>query len=82
MSGYLERLLKEAGQQAPHVQPILELNPTHPIVVRLKGEEAGECFEDWANLLFEQALITEGGRLEEPASFVKRLNRLLLAIAG
>jgi molecular chaperone HtpG len=82
MSGYLERLLKEAGQQAPHVQPTLELNPIHPIVVRLKGEEAGEYFEDWANLLFEQALITEGGRLEEPASFVKRLNRLLLAVAG
>jgi molecular chaperone HtpG len=81
MSGYLERLLKEAGQQAPHVQPILELNPVHPIVVRLKGEDAGECFEDWANLLFEQALLTEGGRLEEPATFVKRLNRLLLTIA-
>src|SRR5699024_2313943 len=78
MSGYLERLLKEAGQQAPHAQPTLELNPAHPFVVRLKGEEAEESFNDWANLLFEQALLAEGGRLEEPVAFVKRLNRLLL----
>lgn len=82
MSGYLERLLKEAGQQAPHVQPILELNPTHPLVIRLKGEETEEGFDDWANLLFEQALLAEGGRLEEPALFVKRLNNLLLTVAG
>lgn len=78
MSGYLGRLLKEAGQQAPHIQPILELNPTHPLVLRLKEKEAGESFEDWANLLFEQALLAEGGRLEEPGAFVKRLNSLLL----
>ncbi len=82
MSGYLERLLKEAGQQAPHIQPILELNPLHPMIVRLKGEESEENFSDWANLLFEQALLAEGGRLEEPALFVKRLNSLLLAMAG
>ncbi|QBQ55608.1 molecular chaperone HtpG [Nitrosococcus wardiae] len=82
ISGYLERLLKEAGQQTPHVQPILELNPTHPIIVRLKGEETEEGFDDWANLLFEQALLAEGGRLEEPALFVKRLNNLLLTVAG
>ncbi|ABA58190.1 Heat shock protein Hsp90 [Nitrosococcus oceani ATCC 19707] len=81
MSGYLERLLKEAGQQAPHIQPILELNPAHPIIARLKGEESEENFGDWAHLLFEQALLAEGGRLEEPALFVKRLNSLLLAMA-
>ncbi|CAB1276178.1 molecular chaperone HtpG [Candidatus Nitrosacidococcus tergens] len=81
MSSYLGRLLKEAGQQAPEVQPTLELNPTHPIVIRLKSEESKEKFDDWANLLFEQALITEGGKLEEPAAFAKRLNRLLSSYA-
>lgn len=79
MSGYLGRLLKEAGQEAPHVQPTLELNPVHPIVVRLNKEVEEECFNDWTHLLFDQALITEGGRLEEPVAFVKRLNRLILA---
>ncbi len=82
MSGYLERMLKEAGHEAPHVQPILELNPTHPIVLRLKEEKTAGCFDDWANLLFEQALLAEGGRLEEPTAFVKRLNSLFLTMAG
>lgn len=82
MSGYLERLLKEAGHEAPQVQPILELNPTHPIVLRLKEEKTAGDFDDWASLLFEQALLAEGGRLEEPTAFVKRLNSLFLTMAG
>jgi molecular chaperone HtpG len=77
ISGYLERLLKEAGHQAPHAKPILELNPNHPLVMHLK-EVAGDSLDDWAKLLLEQALLAEGGRLEEPAAFVKRLNNLLL----
>lgn len=82
MSGYLERLLKEAGHEAPPVQPILELNPTHPILLRLKEEKTAGNFDDWASLLFEQALLAEGGRLEEPTAFVKRLNSLFLTMAG
>jgi molecular chaperone HtpG len=76
LSGHLQRLLKAAGQKAPAAQPILELNPTHPLVVRMAADEAR--LPDWANLLFEQALLAEGGQLDDPAAFVKRVNRLLL----
>ncbi|MXS83006.1 molecular chaperone HtpG [Nitrosomonas oligotropha] len=76
MSGNLERLLKSAGQNVPHAKPILEINPHHPMVQRLKNEV--ENFEDWSHLLFDQALLAEGGQLEDPAAFVKRLNELLL----
>jgi molecular chaperone HtpG len=76
MSGHLQRLLKAAGQKAPESRPILELNPAHPLVARMKagGQELG----DWAQLLFDQALLAEGGQLEDPAAFVQRMNRLLL----
>ena len=76
MSGNLERLLKSAGQNVPHAKPILEINPHHPMVQRLKNEV--ENFTDWSHLLFDQALLAEGGQLEDPAAFVKRLNELLL----
>jgi molecular chaperone HtpG len=76
MSGHLQRLLKAAGQKAPESRPILELNPTHPLVTRLKAGETG--LADWAQLLFDQALLAEGGHLEDPAAFVQRMNRLLL----
>ncbi|HQR75329.1 MAG TPA: molecular chaperone HtpG [Burkholderiaceae bacterium] len=76
MSGHLQRLLKAAGQKAPQSQPILELNPAHPLVARLKA--GGQELADWAQLLFDQALLAEGGQLEEPAAFVQRMNRLLL----
>jgi molecular chaperone HtpG len=76
LSGHLQRLLKAAGQKAPASQPILELNPSHPLVARMAADEAH--LADWANLLFEQALLAEGGQLEDPAAFVKRVNRLLL----
>ncbi|MFZ5503090.1 MAG: molecular chaperone HtpG [Pseudomonadota bacterium] len=76
MSGNLARLLKAAGQQAPVSQPILEINPQHPVVSRLRGEE--KHFDDWAAVLFDQALLAEGGQLDDPASFVKRVNQLML----
>ena len=76
MGGNLERLLKSAGQKVQHAKPILEINPHHPMVQRLKTEE--ENFEDWSHILFDQALLAEGGQLEDPAAFVKRLNDLLL----
>ncbi|QGZ60950.1 molecular chaperone HtpG [Paraburkholderia acidisoli] len=77
MSGYLQRMLKAAGQQAPDMQPILEVNPEHPLVKALQTD--GANFDDWSHLLFDQALLAEGGTLEDPASFVKRTNALLLA---
>ncbi|MFZ1910021.1 MAG: molecular chaperone HtpG [Burkholderiales bacterium] len=76
LSGHLQRLLKAAGQKAPESRPILELNPSHPLVARMAADEAR--LADWANLLFDQALLAEGGQLDDPAAFVKRINRLLL----
>jgi len=76
MGGNLERLLKSAGQKVKHTKPILEINPHHPMVQRLKHEETR--FADWSYILFDQALLAEGGQLEDPAAFVKRLNELLL----
>jgi len=76
ISGNLGRLLKSAGQKVPGSKPFLEINPHHPMVQRLKYEEAK--FADWSHILFDQALLAEGGQLEDPASFVKRLNDLLL----
>jgi molecular chaperone HtpG len=76
MGGNLERLLKSAGQKVNHSKPILEINPHHPMVQKLKYEESR--FNDWSHVLFDQALLAEGGQLEDPASFVKRINELLL----
>jgi molecular chaperone HtpG len=80
MSGYLQRMLKAAGQQAPEFHPILEVNPEHALVKGLHAESAN--FDDWCHLLFDQAMLAEGGALEDPASFVKRTNALLLSRAG
>ena len=82
MSANLERLLKAAGQAAPIVKPTLEINPGHALVMRLNGESDDTRFADWANLLFEQALLAEGGQLDDPASFVRRLNGLLAMLPG
>jgi molecular chaperone HtpG len=82
MSMNLERLLRAAGQNVPTSKPILEINPTHPIVQGLKYEAEEARFGDWSHILFDQALLAEGGQLEDPASFVKRLNELMLALAG
>ena len=77
MSVNLERLLKAAGQKGTSTKPILEINPQHALVARLRDEGDEARFADWAHLLFEQALLAEGGQLEDPASFVRRLNGLL-----
>jgi len=76
MSQHLQRLLKGAGQKAPSSKPILELNPHHPLVERLKTQ-SGDGLKDWAMLLLDQATLAEGGQLEDPAAFVKRMNRML-----
>jgi molecular chaperone HtpG len=74
MSAHLARLLKQAGQSAPAVQPILEVNPEHALVKKL---EASEHFDDLAHILFDQALLAEGGQLDDPAAYVRRVNALL-----
>ena len=82
MSANLERMLKAAGQKVPGSKPILEINPHHPLVQRLKYETDAARFGDWSHILFDQALLAEGGQLDDPASFVKRLNELMLAMVG
>jgi len=79
ISGHLERLLKQAGQKAPDRKPILEINPDHILVKRLQSEQG--AIKDWSLLLYEQALIAEGGQLSDPGSFVRRVNDLLIAMS-
>lgn len=80
MSGNLARLLKAAGQPGPASRPILEINPRHPVVLRLVDEQ--KKFDDWAAVLLDQALLAEGGQLDDPAAFVKRINELMLDMSG
>ena len=82
MSVHLERLLRDAGQEVPGSKPVLELNPEHALIARLDSEGAGERFDDWSLILFDQAFLAEGGQLEDPAAFVKRLNGLLMELSG
>ena len=79
ISGHLERLLKQAGQAAPARKPILEINTSHPLVASLKTDP-GRC-PQWAPLLFDQAVLAEGGQLEDPAGFVRRLNDMLVGLS-
>ena len=80
MALYLQELLKQAGQKTYGAKPVLEINPGHPLVERLRAAQ-GTDFNDLATLLFEQSLLTEGGQLEDPTGFVARVNRLLLQAA-
>ena len=82
LSTNFERMLKAAGQDVPHAKPVLEVNPGHPLVQRLKSETDDTRFTDWSHLLFDQATLAEGGQLEDPAGFVRRLNELMLTLAG
>ena len=78
LSGNMARILKAAGQNAPESKPILELNPTHKLVMRLENELEQAKFNDLAHLVLDQALLAEGGQLNDPASFVRRMNSLLV----
>ena len=77
LSGNLLRMLKAAGQQAPDTKPILEINPEHPLLLKLKSDN--QNFDEWTQVLFDQALLAEGGQLNDPAAYVKRINQLLLS---
>ena len=79
MIAHLARLLKQAGQAAPKSQPVLEVNAEHALVKRLAAEDvAPQRFDDLAHILFDQAVLAEGGQLEDPAAYVKRVNALLV----
>jgi len=77
----LERILKEAGQEVPKSKPILEINPEHPMVIRLNDKTDSTEISEWGQILFDQAHLAEGGQLEDPAAYVKRLNKLLLELS-
>ena len=80
MGRHLEQILKASGQEITSAKPILEINPDHPIVGKLQALADEDRFSDWAKILFEQALLSEGGQLEDPAGFVHRLNNLFLEL--
>jgi molecular chaperone HtpG len=77
LSGNLERMLKAAGQKVNASQPILEINPQHPLIAKMTLAD-GDVFKEWSQVLFDQALLAEGGQLEDPATFVKRVNKLIV----
>jgi len=81
MAMHMQRLLKEAGHDLPSSKPILEINPDHPIVKKLDAEKSKTKFADWSDILFDQALLAEGGQLDDPAGFVAKLNQMLVTIA-
>ncbi|HHH43525.1 MAG TPA: molecular chaperone HtpG [Gammaproteobacteria bacterium] len=82
MPVHMQQLMKQAGHDVPVSKPSLEINPEHPLVAHLKQEQDPERFADWAHLLFEQALLSEGGQLEDPTVFVKRMNSILVELSG
>ena len=80
MNPHMQKIMQQAGQFMPVTKPILELNPSHPFVEQLKNEPDDERFKEWSQILFDQALLAEGGTLDDPATFVKNLNRLMLRL--
>ncbi len=81
MSMHLQRMMQAAGQTIPASKPIFEINPQHNLVQRLRDEQDDTRFSDWSMILFDQAFLAEGGHLDDPGSYVKRLNQLLLELA-
>ncbi|MFK8067164.1 MAG: molecular chaperone HtpG [Gammaproteobacteria bacterium] len=81
MEASLQRILEASGQQIPSSKRVLEINPNHPILIKLKAEKEDERFNDWGNILFDQALLSEGGKLEDPAGFVHRLNEMFMEMS-
>jgi molecular chaperone HtpG len=81
MGRHLEQIMAASGQSMPGSKPILEINPDHLILQRLKDEQDEDRFSDWSNIIFDQALLSEGGRLEDPAAFVHRLNDMFVELS-
>lgn len=79
MSSQMIKLMQAAGQQVPDAKPVFELNPNHPLVQRLNDEQDEQAFGDWANLILQQALLSEKGNLSDPSTFIKLMNKMLVA---
>ncbi len=82
MDASLERMLKAAGQSIPSSKPVLEINPTHALVQNIQAEPDEDLFKDWVSILFDQALLSEGAQLEDPAAFVTRMNAMFMKMKG
>lgn len=82
MAMHMQRLFKQAGQAMPGSKPILEINATHPLIERLEKEEDADQFGSFAKVILDQAILSEGGALDDPAGFVKRLNDLMVSLAS
>ena len=82
MAVHMQQMLKQAGHEVPPSKPDLEINPAHPLVSRLKGETDDARFSSWSNVLLDQAMLSEGGQLDDPVAFVNRLNGLLQDIVA
>ena len=82
MALYLQQMLKQAGQFSEVSKPVLEINPGHPLVRRIEAESDEARIREWSELLLDQAILAEGGQLEDPGRFVSRINRLLVEFAG
>ena len=74
----MKEIMKAAGQAVPDSKPILEVNPSHPLVAQLEQEAQEDRFNDLAHIVYEQVSLAEGGHLEDPADYVRRINKLLL----
>jgi molecular chaperone HtpG len=81
MGRHLEQILAASGQSMPGSKPILEINPKHLILKKLKDEQDEDRFKDWSHIIFDQALLSEGGKLDDPAAFVHRLNNMFLELS-
>ena len=81
MAMYMQQLMKQAGQEMPASKPVLEVNTEHPILKRMQDEKDDERFNEWARLLLDQAVLAEGGQLEDPAAFVRRMNDMMLVLS-
>ena len=78
ISGNLERILKAAGQSTPDNKPILEINPEHKLIEKLKTFEGTDDFDEYTSVIFDQAMLSEGAQLDDPVNFIKRINRFLV----
>jgi molecular chaperone HtpG len=82
MGAQMRRIMEAAGQAVPDSKPILEINPTHPLIKRLDADSDEDRFADLTRIVFDQANLAEGGQLTDPAAYVERLNSLLLRLSG
>jgi len=82
MGAQMRRIMEAAGQAVPDSKPILEINPSHPLLAMLDSEPDEDRFADLASIVFDQASLAEGGQLEDPAAYVSRLNKVLLTLAA